>query len=137
MRTSLHVRVITSERVVYEGEALAVQFPGEDGLYGVLPNHAAMITTVDAGVIKLREREGSEHHLFVSRGFAQVSNGELRFAVDSGEDEDEIDIERAREAATRARERLQKQKQQDIDSLRAQYALRRALMRLRAKGARA
>ena len=133
MAASLQVRVITPEKVVFEGSCTQVQYPGEDGLYGVLANHAPMVTTVDAGVITLKQADGSEEHLFVSSGFAQVARNELRFAVNSGEVEGEIDMERAERAATRARERIAQSKQSAIDSIRAQASLRRALMRMRAK----
>ena len=132
----LTLRVITPERVVYEGNCASLQFPGEDGLVGVRPMHAAMITTVDAGVVILKGEGGSEHRLFVSRGFAQVANDEIRLAVESGEDEDEIDLERAKLAAERAKERLGQRQEVGFDLVRAEYSMRRALQRLRAKRGR-
>ncbi len=129
----LKIRIITPERVVYQGEAASVQFPAEDGLVGVHPGHAAMISLVGPGVLSLKSSSGKEHHFFVSRGFAQISNDELRFAIDAGEDEDEIDIERAREAAARAKKRLGERRAKDFDLVRAEFAMRRAVMRLRTK----
>jgi F-type H+-transporting ATPase subunit epsilon len=127
--------VITPDMVVFDGDAIMVQYPGEDGLYGVLANHAAMITTVDAGVITLETAPGQKKRLFVSRGFAQIKDNEMRFAVDSGEPEEVIDIERARAAAERAKELLKDRMRPDVDLVRAEYALRRALMRLRTRQA--
>ena len=134
MAGTLQVRVITPDRIVFEGEAKSVQYPGEDGMYGILPRHAPMITTVAAGVLEITELSGNKHRFFVARGFAQVVAGkELRFAVDSGEDEAEIDLARAEEAARRAKERLAKRQEKGFDLLRAEYAMRRAIMRLRVK----
>ena len=134
MAGTLQVRVISPERIVYEGEATAVQYPGEDGLYGILPRHAPMITTVAAGVLVVTEPSGNKHRFFVADGFAQVVAGrEVRFAVDSGEDEAEIDLERAKQAAERAKERMGKAQAEGFDLVRAEYAMRRALMRLRTK----
>ena len=129
----LTLRVITPERVVFEGNCASLQFPGEDGLFGVRPMHAAMITTVDAGVVTLKGEDGKEHRLFVSRGFAQVANDEIRMTVEAGEDEEEIDLERAKQAAERAKERLGKRQEPGFDLVRAEYAMRRALQRLRTK----
>lgn len=134
MAATLQVRVITPERVVFDGEATHVQYPGEDGLYGVLPRHAPMITTVASGVLVITEPSGNKHRFFVADGFAQVVGGrEVRFAVDSGEDEAEINLTRAQEAAERAKERMGRAQAEGFDLVRAEYAMRRAIMRLRTK----
>lgn len=134
MAGTLQVRVITPERVVFQGEATQVKYPGEDGLYGILPRHAPMITTVAAGVLEITELDGKKHRFFVADGFAQVVGGkEVRFAVDSGEDEEEIDLGRAEEAAKRAKERMGNRQAEGFDLVRAEYAMRRAIMRLRVK----
>ena len=134
MAGTLQVRVITPERVFFEGEATHVQYPGEDGLYGILPRHAPMITTVASGVLEITETDGNKHRFFVADGFAQVVAGkEVRFAVDSGEDEAEIDLSRAEKAAERAKERMGMRQAEGFDLVRAEYAMRRAIMRLRVK----
>jgi F-type H+-transporting ATPase subunit epsilon len=131
---TIRVRVITPAQQVWDGTAVSVQYPGEDGLYGVLPGHAAMITPVAPGIVNLRDAAGHMTELVVAAGFAKVANNEVRLAVDSGEDLEKIDFARAEEAAQRARERLAKGPAADIDLARARYALQRALARLRAKG---
>jgi F-type H+-transporting ATPase subunit epsilon len=131
---SLHVRVITPDAVVFDGEGTALRYPGEDGLYGILPNHAAMITTVETGTLIVRSG-GGEQKLFVGRGFVEIKDNEVRFAVDSGESAEGIDVERARAAAERARERL-RIRTDEVDVERAEYALRRALLRLQTRGTR-
>lgn len=134
MAGTLQVRVITPERIVFEGEATHVQYPGEDGLYGILPRHAPMITTVASGVLVITETDGNKHRFFVADGFAQVVAGkEVRFAVDSGEDEADIDLSRAQEAAARAKERFSHAQAEGFDLVRIEYAMRRAMMRLRVK----
>jgi F-type H+-transporting ATPase subunit epsilon len=68
----------------------------------------------------------------VTTGFAEVSNDKVSILVDAAEKAGEIDVERARQAMERARERLGKdRKAEDIDYLRAEAALRRAVMRIR------
>jgi len=134
MSKEIRVRVITPSQEVWDGTTASVRYPGEDGLYGVLPGHAAMITPVAPGLVYLRDDHNHTTELVVAAGFAKVADNEVHLAVDSGEDVEDIDFERAERAAQRARERLRKGTAVDIDVARARYALQRALARIRAKG---
>ncbi|HHI78392.1 MAG TPA: ATP synthase F1 subunit epsilon [Planctomycetes bacterium] len=133
----LYVKITTPDRVVFEGKARSLQFPTEDGLVGILPGHASMITTVDVGLLKMKLPDGKLTYFVLTRGFGEVrhhfGNGtEVRLTVDSGENPEIVDLERAQRAAERARRRLA-EKDIKIDQPRAEYALKRALIRLQAK----
>jgi F-type H+-transporting ATPase subunit epsilon len=127
----LTLRVITPDRIALDTTADSVVFPGVDGLIGVLPMHAAMVAAVEAGPLTYTSG-GKEQTLFVAGGFAEVRDNTVRFVTQAGELAKEIDQGRAREAEARARERLEQARagKADIDTLRAEAALRRALMRL-------
>jgi F-type H+-transporting ATPase subunit epsilon len=49
----MHLEIITPEAKIFSGEAEAVQFPGIDGLFQVLNNHAPIISALGKGVIKI------------------------------------------------------------------------------------
>ncbi len=49
----MHLEIITPETKIFSGEAEAVQFPGIDGLFQVLNNHAPIISALGKGVIKI------------------------------------------------------------------------------------
>lgn len=49
----MHLEIITPETKIFVGEAEAVQFPGIDGLFQVLNNHAPIISALGKGVIKI------------------------------------------------------------------------------------
>ena len=134
MAAELTLRVITPDRIALDTTADAVVFPAVDGLMGVLPMHAAMVAAVDAGMLTYTSG-GKEQTLFISGGFAEVRDDTVRFVTQAGELASEIDEQRAREAEARARERLEQARsgQTDIDTLRAEAALRRALMRLQVR----
>ena len=42
----MHLEIITPESKIFSGEAEAVQFPGIDGLFQVLNNHAPIISAL-------------------------------------------------------------------------------------------
>ena len=49
----MQVEIITPEAKVFEGEAEAVQFPGLDGSFQVLNGHAAVISALSEGNVKV------------------------------------------------------------------------------------
>ncbi len=128
-RNTLHVEVVTAERELYYGEANLVSAPGVEGRLGILPKHAALLTILAAGELRI-ELDGAEEPLFVSGGFLEVSNNSVTVLADTAEHAEEIDQARAEEARRRAQERLE-QAQSDTERAELQAALAREIARLR------
>ena len=128
-RNTLHVEVVTAERELYNGEANLVSAPGSEGRLGILPRHAALLTTLAPGDLRI-ELNGAEEPLFVSGGFLEVSNDNVTVLADTAEHAEEIDQARAEEARRRAQERLT-QTQSEAERAELQAALERAVARLR------
>src|SRR6266581_1354450 len=127
-RTTMHVEVVTAERELYNGEADMVVAPGSEGQLGILPRHAALLTTLQAGAMRIK-LGGAEEPLFVSGGFLEVSNNQVTVLADTAEHAEEIDQARAEEARRRAQERLA-QAQSNVERAELQAALERAIARL-------
>jgi len=123
--------VITPEQTVFEGIVTSLTVPATDGSLGVLANHAALLTPIEIGDVRATLEDGSELHMMVSDGFLEVENNHAHLLVEIGEREDQIDEERARKAEERARKRLEDRRSEGLDVLRAESALRRALVRLK------
>jgi F-type H+-transporting ATPase subunit epsilon len=49
----MHLEIVTPESKVFTGEAVSVQLPGTEGLFQVLNNHAAIISTLAKGSVKI------------------------------------------------------------------------------------
>src|SRR5438105_12484325 len=128
-RNTLHVEIVTAERELYNGEANLVSAPGSEGRLGILPRHAALLTTLAPGELRI-ELNGAEEPLFVSGGFLEVSDNNVTVLADTAEHAEEIDQARAEEARRRAQERLA-QAQSDADRAELQGALERAISRLK------
>jgi len=107
-----------------------VQFPGDDGLFGILPRHAAMTSLTTSGLLRAKANQGETMEMIIHDGFAQVADNVVTVLTRSAEKPEEIDLERATRAADRARQRLEGLKA-EVDFARAQLALRRALIRER------
>ena len=127
----LHLEVVTPEKVMVSQEVDIVVAPGTMGEFGVLEGHVPFLSGIEPG--ELRFTSGSQTERFlVTTGFSEVSNNKVSVLVDAAEKAGEIDIERARTAMERARERLAKDRGgEDIDFLRAEAALKRAIVRIR------
>ncbi len=128
-RTTMHVEVVTAERELYSGEADMVIAPGTEGELGILPRHAALLTTLKVGEMLIR-LGGAEEPFFVSGGFLEVSNNTVTVLAETAERAEEIDQARAEAARRRAQEHLA-QARSDIERADLEGSLERAVARLR------
>lgn len=120
---------VTPEKIVFEQDAISLIAPGIEGYLGVLTNHAPLITPLTAGRLEIKDADGKQSTYFVSGGFLEVSNNVATVLADAIESPDEIDVGRAKSAEQRARERLAHRADPEVDTARAEAALKRALWR--------
>ncbi|HEY8885031.1 MAG TPA: ATP synthase F1 subunit epsilon, partial [Chloroflexota bacterium] len=93
----LRLDVVTAERLVFSEDVDIVIAPGSEGELGILPRHAALMTTLQPGA--LRARIGTDEiDLAIGGGFLEVRDNRVLVLADSAERSEEIDIERARAA---------------------------------------
>src|SRR3979411_2692114 len=98
----LKVHIVTAEREVYAEEAVdMVVAPGSEGVVGILPRHAPLLTTLSPGVIRIK-KGGSEEAMAVGGGFLQVARDQVLILADTAERADEIHEARAEEWRARA-----------------------------------
>ncbi len=127
---SLRLEIITAERIVLTEEMVeSVRVPGADGVVGILPRHAPLMTALAPGELIMRKGE-EEESFFVTGGFLEVRDNQVAVLADASERAEEIDIARAEEARHRAEEALS-EKKDGAELAAAEAAMRRALIRLR------
>lgn len=122
--------VVTPGRVAYTDEVRMVCARGAAGDLGILPDHAPLITALKTDVVRI-QKDGKWRHMAVSSGFLEAKDNRVVILSDAAEMAEEIDADRARRAKERAEERL-RTRAADIDMVRAEAALLRALARLKA-----
>lgn len=125
----LRLDVVTAERLVFSDEVDAVVAPGSEGELTILPQHAALMTTLAPGALRLRAPTGVTD-LAIGGGFLEVRNNRVLVLADSAERAEEIDIERARVAQERARQLLVERPSTE-SLVQAEAALRRSQVRLK------
>jgi len=137
MAEKIQLEIVTPKGAVVSDQVDIVTAPGYAGDFGVLANHAPMLSTIKIGVL-LFKKDGREHSMMLSGGFCEVSNNKITFLVESAEFGHEIDIDRALLAKERAEKRLVQaiHQQEKINRIRAEAALQRSLARLKAAAKR-
>jgi len=83
---TLHVRVISPDRVGYEGDVVSLVAPAHDGEVGILRGHAPMTVLLGSGELRLRTAGGEVERLRVSRGFLQVIDDEVNVLAEEVEE---------------------------------------------------
>ncbi|HVK40316.1 MAG TPA: F0F1 ATP synthase subunit epsilon [Candidatus Kapabacteria bacterium] len=133
MAKTFSVEIVSPQRMVFQGEAESVTLPGVVAPFQVLYNHAPILTELEVGDIKIVDAQGRETHIATSGGFAEVKENKMTVIAEAAEAASEIDVKRAQSARERAAERVRDARQHtgDIDQLRAEAALARAMNRLK------
>lgn len=117
--------IVTQERTVFSGEVDSVNLPGSEGRMGILPNHTALLTTLDFGEVVVRTGD-QEEFFAIGGGFVEIQPDHVTILADSAEHAEEIDHERA----ARARERAEKLMSEGVPEDPEYYAqIRASLMR--------
>ena len=102
---SVSVKVVTPQKIVFEGSAEMVKVPGWVGEYGVLPEHASMLTLSRPGILSLNN--GSESTNFaVDRGFVEVGPSDMSVMVQNCIPVEEINKEEVRAQLAEAEKEL-------------------------------
>ena len=122
------LRIVTPERVFYEGEVEMVEFNTTEGQIGVLPGHIPMTVIVKPGILTITEAEETKEAA-LHAGFAEILPDKITILAEIVEWPDEIDEERAEAALQRARERIANRESQ-TDLAKAETALQRAIARI-------
>ena len=126
-------RLVTPQKLLFEGPALSVQAPGSEGYLGILANHAPLITALRPGKLEVKDPKGVVTTYAVSGGFLEVSANRASVLADSAEPATAIDRERAAAAMKRAEDRMRGGTTPGADAIdrdRAMRALERAKNRL-------
>lgn len=93
MKRTFQLSVVTPEGPVLEAEAASVVFPAYDGEYGILPNHAPLVTLVGIGELRVEKADGGEERFYVDGGFAQFGDNKLSLLTEQAKGLSELDPE--------------------------------------------
>jgi len=78
----MFLEIVTPDEKVFEGEVISATFPGSDGSFQLLNNHAAMVSTLGKGDIRYQQEKKNEVHLLVEGGVVEVMNNKVNVLVE-------------------------------------------------------
>jgi F-type H+-transporting ATPase subunit epsilon len=91
MADKVQFELVSPERLLVSREVEMVVVPGSEGDFGVLPDHAPMISTVRPGTIEIHEGGQVVEQIFVAGGFAEVTGERCTVLADEATPVKEID----------------------------------------------
>lgn len=75
------LKIISTTDIVFEGPVEAVHFPGANGRFTVLKNHAALISALVKGQISYRDVDGNDAKYDINGGVADINNNVISVCV--------------------------------------------------------
>lgn len=131
MGKKFKLQVVTPHQTFFDDETDMVILKSTEGEIGILYGHVPIVAPLRIGSMRIRQEDQSFRIAACSSGFFTVNNNLVTVVVDSAEWVEMIDLERALLAKSRAEERIKEGPEKGIDVLRAQFALERAINRIK------
>jgi F-type H+-transporting ATPase subunit epsilon len=113
--------LVSPERLLFSGKVEQVDVPGSEGDFGVLAEHAPLVSLLRPGILTIKGEKG-EQQVVIHGGFAEVSASGLTVLADVATDVADIDHAALAEHI--------KTLQEQVESMEPGSALDRAIWRL-------
>lgn len=128
----MQLKIVTPEKVIYDGEINELIVPTVKGEIAILPHHVDLLTQIAEGEMTIKTK-GKDHVLAVTGGFLQIVNNTITLLADYAVRSEEINAQKALEAQRRAEEILKKKDEgiSERDFAVAQADIRRAVLELK------
>ena len=89
----MYLEIVTPDKKVFEGEVVAATFPGTDGSFQVLNNHAPLVSTLARGIIVYRDKEDFEYDITIDGGVVEVLHNRVIVLAEAIIEDGEEDLE--------------------------------------------
>ena len=91
----LHLEIVTPQGQIFNDDVSSVVLPGSEGEFGVLPNHASLISLLKAGIIDIEDKHKKHDVVAINWGYAKIDEGKVVIVADgavyvSGNSESEL-----------------------------------------------
>ncbi|MFK8137407.1 MAG: ATP synthase F1 subunit epsilon [Bdellovibrionales bacterium] len=104
----MKVTLVTPEKKLFtDRETKEIFVPGQEGELNILDGHAAFMSTLTTGCIKLVDPEGKVEAFSVCSGYCEINEDRVMILAETAESSVEVDIDRAEKSYKRAQEKLE------------------------------
>lgn len=129
MASPYKLKIVTPEKVFFDGETTQIIVRTTEGDLGVLANHTSLVASLKSGPLKIMQEDGKTWRTAaISIGLLKIGGNSVNILANAVEWADEIDIEWAKRSEADAREKLKASTDKhelDIAELKLQRALNR------------
>lgn len=131
MDRTIELVLVSAHGLIFAGEVQAFAAPGKLGELGIYPGHAALLTQLKPGEIRITTAAGELLMFYVSGGMLEVQPFGATVLADTALRAQDIDAAAARKARDRAKQVL-KSAHSVIELEQARVELDQAIARIRA-----
>lgn len=82
----MNLEILTPEGKIFSGNVYGVQLPGINGLFEVLDRHAALVSALSKGKIKVLTDKNSSKSFTIQSGFVEVLNNNTTVLVEGAQE---------------------------------------------------
>jgi len=128
---STKLEIVTVENLLYSDDVDMVVAPGIEGVLGILPNHAPLLTALKFGELIVRKHGEDDQSFAIGGGFMEVVPGKITVLADVAERAEEINLDRAKTARERAQGLLDSGSLSMDELVRIEASIRKAMVRIK------
>ena len=77
----LHLSIVSPEKSIFDGDVKIVTLPGTLGSFSILPGHASIVSSLQAGTLSYTTMEGEERTIDIQGGFVELSDGTVSACI--------------------------------------------------------
>ncbi len=79
----MNLVILSPERQIFSGPVKSVKVPGSSGSFEMLENHAPIVSSLEAGEVRIIQENGEKMTFLVSGGFVEMLDNEVSLLVAS------------------------------------------------------
>jgi F-type H+-transporting ATPase subunit epsilon len=77
----MHLEILTPEKKIFEGEVISATFPGADGSFQVLDDHAPLVSLLKDGKVVYKSSESAQE-ISITGGVVEVLKNKVILLAD-------------------------------------------------------
>lgn len=122
------------KKIVTDQELEEITIPAYAGELNVLPGHAPLMTTLEAGILRYRLKNGETARVAISWGYCQVAPEAVNVLAETAVAADEVDFKSAQDQLKAQEEKLATESLDDLDWKHVQREISRLKAELEVSG---
>ena len=79
---TIRLSIVTPNGEIFNNDVKSVTLPGKEGEFGVLPNHASLVSSLTVGVIEIEKKDALKEAIAINWGHVKVSEDSVDILVD-------------------------------------------------------